>query len=51
MSTLLILGGLITLMGIYAVAALALNLQFGVGGMVNFGVAAFFGVGAYAYAL
>ena len=51
MSTMLILGGLITLMGIYAVATLALNLQFGAGGMVNFGVAAFFGVGAYAYAL
>lgn len=51
MSTLLILGGLVTLVGIYAVAALALNLQFGGGGMVNFGVAAFFGVGAYAYAL
>ncbi|MGB3482132.1 MAG: branched-chain amino acid ABC transporter permease [Mycobacterium sp.] len=51
MSLLLILGGLATLMGIYAVTALALNLQFGVGGMVNFGVAAFFGVGAYAYAL
>lgn len=51
MSTLLIGAGLIILMGIYAVAALALNLQFGVGGMVNFGVAAFFGIGAYAYAL
>lgn len=51
MSTLLIVGGLVILMGIYAVAALALNLQFGVGGMVNFGVAAFFGIGAYAYAL
>ncbi|MDV3125911.1 branched-chain amino acid ABC transporter permease [Mycobacterium sp. 21AC1] len=51
MSSLLILGGLATIMGIYAVAGLALNLQFGIGGMVNFGVAAFFGVGAYAYAL
>ncbi|OCB57192.1 hypothetical protein A5722_12095 [Mycobacterium vulneris] len=51
MSTLLIAGGLVILMGIYAVAALALNLQFGVGGMVNFGVAAFFGIGAYSYAL
>ncbi len=51
MSTLLIAGGLAILMGIYAVAALALNLQFGVGGMVNFGVAAFFGIGAYSYAL
>lgn len=51
MSTLLIVAGLSTLMGIYGVAALALNLQFGAGGMVNFGVAAFFGVGAYGYAL
>ncbi|KWX19475.1 hypothetical protein AFM11_35660 [Mycolicibacterium wolinskyi] len=51
MSTLLIVGGLAILIGIYAVAALALNLQFGFGGMVNFGVAAFFGIGAYAYAL
>jgi branched-chain amino acid transport system permease protein len=48
---LLIVAGLVTLISIYAIAALALNLQFGVGGMVNFGVAAFFGIGAYAYAL
>lgn len=51
MNVLLILAGLATLISIYAVAALALNFQFGIGGMVNFGVAAFFGIGAYAYAL
>lgn len=51
MNLLLILAGLATLISIYSVAALALNFQFGIGGMVNFGVAAFFGIGAYTYAL
>lgn len=51
MNTLLIVTGLATLAGIYAIAALALNLQFGYGGMINFGLAAFFAAGAYGYAL
>ena len=50
MNILLIMAGLATLISIYSVAALALNFQFGLGGMVNFGVAAFFGIGAYGYA-
>ena len=33
---------------IYAIAATSLNLVLGYGGMVSFGHAAFFGVGAYA---
>ena len=32
---------------IYAIAAVSLNLQAGVGGMLNFGQVAFFGLGAY----
>lgn len=51
MNFLLIVAGLVTLAAIYSTAGLALNLQFGVGGMINFGLAAFFGIGAYAYAL
>jgi branched-chain amino acid transport system permease protein len=51
MNVLLIVAGLMTLAAIYSTAALALNLQFGLGGMINFGLAAFFGIGAYAYAL
>jgi branched-chain amino acid transport system permease protein len=51
MSTLLIVASIATLIGIYAIAALALNLQFGYGGMINFGLAGFFGIGAYGYAL
>lgn len=51
MSFLLILASLAMLAAIYAIAALALNVQFGYGGMINFGVAAFFAAGAYGYAL
>jgi branched-chain amino acid transport system permease protein len=51
MSFLLIIASIATLIGIYGIAALALNLQFGYGGMINFGAAAFFAVGAYGYAL
>jgi len=50
MNVLLIVAGIATLVAVYSLAALALNFQFGVGGMINFGVAAFFGVGAYGYA-
>jgi branched-chain amino acid transport system permease protein len=49
--TLLFLATLVTLIGIYSIAALALNVQFGYGGIINFGVAAFFAAGAYGYAL
>ena len=37
--------------GIYAIATLGLNLQWGFTGMMNIGVVGFFGVGAYAGAL
>lgn len=39
--------GLATRMAIYAIAASALNLVLGYGGMVSFGHAAFFGLGGY----
>ncbi|MBM3480658.1 MAG: branched-chain amino acid ABC transporter permease, partial [Alphaproteobacteria bacterium] len=39
------------LVGIYAVMALGLNLQWGYGGIFNAGVAGFFAVGAYASAI
>jgi len=38
------------LIAIYAIMALALNLQYGVGGLLNFGLVAFFAIGAYASA-
>lgn len=40
-----------TIIGIYAIMALALNLQYGFGGLLNFGLVAFFAIGAYASAL
>lgn len=49
-----ILGYLATFMivaGAYAMASLGLNLQFGYTGLYNFGIAAFFAVGAYTEAL
>jgi branched-chain amino acid transport system permease protein len=39
------------LAGIYGVVAIALNFQYGVAGLINFGVVAYFAVGAYTYAL
>ena len=42
---------LLTAGGFYALLALALNLQFGLTGLVNFGVAGFYALGAYASAL
>lgn len=39
---------ILTIAGIYVILALALNLQFGLTGLVNFGVVGFFGLGAYA---
>lgn len=41
----------LTIGGIYALLALSLNLVWGSAGMVNLGLAGFFGVGAYASAL
>ncbi len=40
-----------TLVGIYGILALGLNLQWGYTGMLNIGVGAFFAVGAYASAI
>ncbi len=40
-----------TMIAIYAIAALGLNLQFGIGGLFNVGCAAFVAVGAYASAI
>ena len=40
-----------TMIGIYSILALGLNLQYGFGGLVNFGLVAFFGTGAYTGAL
>jgi branched-chain amino acid transport system permease protein len=42
---------ILTLVGIVAILGLALNLQWGLCGMVNFGVAGFFALGAYTAAL
>lgn len=42
---------ILTIAGIYVILALALNLQFGLTGLINFGVVGFFGVGAYASAI
>ncbi len=41
----------LTLVGVYAVLALGLNVQWGFTGLFNIGVAAFFAVGAYASAI
>jgi branched-chain amino acid transport system permease protein len=42
---------ILTLVGIVAILGLALNLQWGLCGMVNFGMAGFFALGAYTAAL
>lgn len=42
---------ILTLVGIIAILGLALNLQWGLCGMVNFGLAGFFALGAYTAAL
>lgn len=43
--------GFLTLGGIYAVLSLALNMQWGFGGLFNAGIAGFYAVGAYAAAI
>ncbi|OZI64498.1 branched-chain amino acid ABC transporter permease [Bordetella genomosp. 11] len=42
---------ILVIMGIYMLLALALDLQYGFTGLINFGLAGFFGIGAYASAL
>lgn len=39
------------LIGIYGVVAIALNFQYGEAGLINFGVVAYFAVGAYTFAI
>lgn len=39
------------LLGIYGVVAIALNFQYGEAGLINFGVVAYFAVGAYTFAI
>lgn len=39
---------ILTVAGIYAILALSLNLQFGLTGLINFGIVGFYGLGAYA---
>jgi branched-chain amino acid transport system permease protein len=41
----------VTLAAIYALLTLALNLHFGMAGLINFGIVAYFAIGAYGYAL
>jgi branched-chain amino acid transport system permease protein len=42
---------IVTIVGIFSILTLALNLQFGEGGIINFGLVAYFAVGAFAYAI
>jgi branched-chain amino acid transport system permease protein len=41
----------VTLAGIYSILSIGLNLQFGYTGLINFGIVAYFAVGAYAYVI
>ncbi len=45
------LAGVITLIGIYSVLTIAVNLHFGYGGLNSFGIVGFLAVGAYTYAI
>jgi branched-chain amino acid transport system permease protein len=45
------IASVVALAAIYAVLTLALNLQFGAAGLINFGIVAYFAVGAYTYAI
>jgi branched-chain amino acid transport system permease protein len=45
------LQSVITVLAIFSMLTLSLNLQFGNGGIINFGLVAYFAVGAYAYAI
>lgn len=42
---------IIVIAGIYSVMTIALNLQYGNGGLINFGIVAYFAAGSYAYVI
>lgn len=50
-SYLLFVVGILVLIGIYALLTMSLNLKFGVTGLIDLGVVAYFAVGAYTYVL
>jgi branched-chain amino acid transport system permease protein len=47
----LFLAGVITLIGIYSLITLAVNIHYGYAGLLSFGVVGFLAVGAYTYAI
>jgi branched-chain amino acid transport system permease protein len=47
----LFLAGVVTLMGIYALLTLAVNIHYGYAGLLSFGIVGFVAVGAYTYAI
>jgi branched-chain amino acid transport system permease protein len=47
----LFLAGVISLIGIYALMTLAVNLHFGYAGLMSFGIVGFLALGAYTYAI
>ncbi len=47
----LFLASVIALMGVYALLTLAVNLQYGYAGLINFGIVGFAAMGAYTYAI
>jgi branched-chain amino acid transport system permease protein len=47
----LFLAGVITLIGIYTLLTLAVNLHYGYAGLMSFGIVGFLAVGAYTYAI
>lgn len=51
LNILLFLAGVLILMGIYALLSMSVNLQYGYGGLLNFGIVGFVAVGAYTYAI
>lgn len=51
MSTFVYLVGVVTIMGIYVVITLSLDLQFSYGNLINFGVVAYVAAGAYLFAI
>ncbi len=51
LNILLFLAGVVTLMGIYTLLTLSVNLQYGYTGLMNFGIVGFVAIGAYTYAI
>jgi branched-chain amino acid transport system permease protein len=47
----LFLAGVITLIGIYSILTIAVNLHYGYAGLMSFGIVGFLAVGAYTYAI